>query len=76
MIVLEKQSQNNFLILSDISGTAAMTVGRNSEASPLLPFLMREDLSEIVSVDPYPTLIPFSKTQFSAANSRICANGK
>ncbi len=47
-----------FRILSEISGTAAMIVGFNSDASPLEPFLILEDLSDRVKVEEYPMPIP------------------
>ena len=47
-----------FLILSDISGTAAMMVGCNSDASPFEPFFILDDLSDNVKVDEYPIPTP------------------
>lgn len=49
---------------SRIAGTAAISVGANTVASPFVPFLILFDVSVNVSGDPYPILPPIAAAIF------------
>ena len=57
-------------------GTAHIRVGRRTEQSPLVPFLILVEVSIMVLGDEYPTGIPWTSIVISDKSSRMWANGR
>ena len=49
---------------SRIAGTAVITVGNSTEASPFVPFFILLDVSVSVKGDPYPMAVPAAAITF------------